>query len=72
MKNIRGIKGQQNLKYNLTIWKKNDDFDILNDISEDVTSVKLMESLGNLNRDISIVVHWVFDSNYGIVLCLTQ
>ena len=34
MKNRIKIKGEQNLRYNLTIWKKNDAFDILNDISE--------------------------------------
>ena len=42
MKNRRKIKGEQNLQYNLTIWKKNNDFDILNDISEDVTLVQLI------------------------------
>ena len=45
IKNRRIIKCEQNLKYNLTMWKKNDDFDILNDIGEDVTLLKLMESL---------------------------
>ena len=40
MKNRRKIKSEQNLQYNMTIWKKNDDFDILNDISEDVTLVQ--------------------------------
>ena len=34
MKNRRIIKGEQNQRCNLTIWKKNDAFDILNDISE--------------------------------------
>ena len=72
MKNRRKIKGEQNLQYNMTIWKKNDDFDILNDISEDVTLVQLMDSLGNANHAISIVGHWIFDSNYKKALCLTQ
>ena len=54
------------------IWKKNDDFDILNDISEYVTLVQLMDSLGNLNHAISIVGHWISDSNYKKELCLTQ
>ena len=40
MKNRRKINDEQKLQYNLTIWKKNDDFDILNDISEDVTLVQ--------------------------------
>ena len=63
MTNRRKIKGEHNLRYNLTIWKKNDAFDILNDISENVTLVQLMDSLGNVNHAISIVGHWIFDSN---------
>ena len=55
MKNRRKIKGEQILQYNLTIQNKNDDFDILNEISEDVTLVQLMESLGNVNHAISIL-----------------
>ena len=48
----------------MTIWKKHDAFDIPNDISENVNFVHLMESLGNMNHAISIVGHWIFDSNY--------
>ena len=55
MKNRRKIKGEQNLQYNLRIWKKNDDFDILNEISEDVTLVQLMDSLVNVNHAMSVV-----------------
>ena len=33
MSNRRKIKGEQNLRYNLTIWSENDAFDILNEIS---------------------------------------
>ena len=72
MKNRRNIKREQTLQYNLKIWKKNNDFDILNNISEDVTLVQLMDSLGNVNHAISIVGHWIFDSNYKKALCLTQ
>ena len=72
MKNRRKIKGEQNLQYNLTVWKKNDDFDILNDISEYITLVQLMNSLVNVNHVISIVGNWLFDSNYKKALCLTQ
>ena len=43
MKNRIKIKVEQNLQYNLTIWKKNDDYDILNDISEDVNLVQAMD-----------------------------
>ena len=56
----------------MTIWKKNDAFDILNAISENVTLVQLMDSLGNLNLDINIVGHWIFDFNNKKALCLAQ
>ena len=46
------------------IWRGNDAFDILNDISEHFTLVQLMDSLVNVNNDISIVGHWISDSNY--------
>ena len=72
MKNRRKINVEQNLGYNMTIWKLNDAFDILNDISENVSLIQLMESLGNVNCAISIVGRWIFDSNYNKELCLTQ
>ena len=43
MTNRRKIKGEQNLKYNLKIWKKRDAFDNLNDISDFFTLVQLMD-----------------------------
>ena len=64
MSDRRKIKGEQNLIYNLTIWKKNDYFDIINDINENLTLVQLIESLGNFNRAISIVRNWIFGYNY--------
>ena len=70
MKNRRKIKGNHNLRYNMKIWKKYDDFDILKDISENVNLVQLMGSLVNVNHDISIIGHWIFDSNYNKALCL--
>ena len=72
MKNRRKIKCEQNLQYNLTIWNKNDDFDILNEISEDITLLQLMDSLGNVYHDISVVGNYISDSNYKKALCLTQ
>ena len=58
MSNRKKIKGEQNLRYNLTIWSDNDAFNILNEISENVTLVQLMDSLGNVNHDIIIVGNW--------------
>ena len=72
MSNRRKIKGEQNLIYNLTIWSKHDAFYIINEISEFFTLVKLMDSLGNANHAISILGHWMFDSNYKKSLFLTQ
>ena len=71
MKNKFCLKGEQHLRYNLKKWKKGAS-NILNDISENVTLVQLMESIGNVNHSISIVGHWIFDSNYKKALFLTQ
>ena len=60
------------LGWNKTIWKNDDAFDILNHISEDLTLVQLMDSLGNANDYISIVGHWIFDSKYNKELFSTQ
>ena len=72
MTSIIKIKGEQNLRHNLNIWKKDDAFDILNGISENVTLLQLMDSLGNVNHAINIVGNWIFDSNNKKALCLTQ
>ena len=72
MKNIRKVKCEQNLQYNLTIWKKNDAFYILNEISEDVNLVQLMDSLGNVNHAISIVGYCIFDYKYKKAIFSTQ
>ena len=58
MKNRRRIKGEQNLQYNLNIWKKNDDFDILNDVGEYVNLVQSTYSLENVNHAISVLGYW--------------
>ena len=51
---------------------KNYTFDIIKNVNEYVTLVQLMNSLGNVNHAISIVGHWMFESNYKKALCLTQ
>ena len=48
------------------------DFDILNDISENVTLVQLIGALVNLNNSISIVGYWMFYYNYEQALCMTR
>ena len=49
-----------------------DSYDILEDISEHVTLVQLMDYLGNVNHSISVVGYWIFDSNYEIALVLNR
>ena len=66
------IKVEQKLRYNLKLWHKKDAFDILKNISEYVTLVHLMYSLVNLNRAISIIGYWIFESKYENALFLTQ
>ena len=64
MKNKMRRKGEQHLIYNMKICKKKGDFDILNEISENVTLVQLMDTLVNVYHAISIVHSWVFGYNY--------
>ena len=48
------------------------EYKILEDISANVTLVQLMDSLENVNRVISVVGSWVFDSNYERALVLNK
>ena len=64
MKNRMHIKGKHRLRYDVKVRHKKDDFDILKNKSKYVNLVQLMDSLGNLNRAISILGHCIFDSNY--------
>ena len=51
---IRNV-GEARVKYNLIKYKKMHEYKILEDISENVTLVQLMDSLGNVNHTISVV-----------------
>ena len=44
----------------------------MNNMSENITLVQLMDSLGNVNHDISVVGYWIFDSNYEKALVLNR
>ena len=48
------------------------EYKILEDISANVTLVKLMDSLGNVNHAISVVGNWIFESNYEKALVLNR
>ena len=47
-------------------------YDILTDMSENVTLVQLMDYLGNLNHATSVVGYWIFESNYKRALVLNR
>ena len=66
------IKGTPRVYYILRKYKKMSSFDILTDITEHVNLVQLIISLGNVNRAISVVGYWIFDSNYEITLVLNR
>ena len=60
------------MHYNLIKYKKKGLYKILEHISENVTLVQLMDSLGNVNRAISVVGYCIFDSNYEKSLVLDR
>ena len=55
MKNRKRNKGEARLYYKLMKYKKMGDYNILEDISANVTLVQLMDSIGNVNHAISVV-----------------
>ena len=65
-------KGQQHLRYNLNKWVTKDTFKFINDIIEIFTLVQLMDTLGNINNAIGVVVYWIFNSNFEKELRLTR
>ena len=57
-------KGEARVHYKLMKYKKMGDYKILEDTSENVNLVQLMDSIGYVNHAISVVGSWIFDSNY--------
>ena len=64
LENEHIIKGEPKVHYSLVKYKKKGSYDILKNISENVTLVHLIGSLGNFSFAISVVGYWIFDSNY--------
>ena len=64
------MKGEPKVHYSLVKYNKKGSYDILKDISEHVTLVKLMDSLRNVNNAISVFGYWIFDYNYKKSLVL--
>ena len=55
LKNENKIQGEPKVYYSLNKYKRKSSYDILTEISEHVTSFQLMDYLGNLNHDFSVV-----------------
>ena len=70
-KKIRNVV-EVRVHYSLIKYKKMGEYKILEDISENVTLVHLMDSLGNVNHAISVVGNSIFDSNYEKALVLNR
>ena len=51
--------------------EKQGSFDILHEISENITLLQLMDSVGTVNHAVIIVGYWIFESNYKKELPLT-
>ena len=66
----RKIKGERKVHYILMKYEKKGSYDILSDISENITLVQLLDSIGDVNHAISGVGYWIFDSKYKIALLL--
>ena len=64
-------KSEQRICHKLEQWKKTGSYYILNNISDYVTLVQLMDSLGNMNHAVSIFGKWIFDYNYKKYLPLS-
>ena len=60
----------QCLRYKTIKWKNQGSFDVLNDISDHMKFSQLMDLIGNANHTMSIVVKWIFYSNFKKYLLL--
>ena len=72
MQNNKRNKSEARVHYKLIKYKKMGEYEILENISANVTLVQLMHSLRNVNHAISVVGSWIFDSNYERALVLNK
>ena len=72
LKNEKKLKGKPRVYYILKKYKKMGSYDILKDMSENVTLAQLMDYLGNENHSTSVVGYRIFDSNYEKPLVLNR
>ena len=61
LKNKKELKGERRVYYILRKYKKKGYYDILTKISGNFTLDQLMDLLGNINHNISVVGYWIFD-----------
>ena len=59
----REENGEQHLHFKITQWKEKGILDILNDISENITSIQFMNKFGNVNHAVIIFGYRIFDSD---------
>ena len=57
LKSEKIIKGEPKVHYSLMKYKQTGSYDVLKDISENLTLSQLMDSLGNVNHAISVDVY---------------
>ena len=69
---MKKMKGEPKVHNILVKYKKKESYDIMKDISEHITLVQLMDSLGNVNHAISVFGNWIFESNYKKALVLNR
>ena len=72
LKNEKIIKGELKVNYSLMKYKQTGSYDIMRDISENVTLFQLIDLLVNVNHYISVVGYWIFDSKYEKALVLNR
>ena len=59
---VRG-KGDNHLRYKMVKWEKIGEFDILNDISDHVTLVQLIDTAVIVNNAVSVIGCWTYTSH---------
>ena len=72
MENREHKKGDQCLRYTFEHWKRSKKFEIINDISEYINLVQLLDTVGNFIHSVSISGNRIFDSNYIKALALAK
>ena len=55
--------GEQHLHYNIKKWKGQGIFNIHHEISENVVLVQFIDSVGNVNHEVSLVHYYIFEFN---------